>query len=77
MGCVWSDSYGQLRRTVQKSITFSREDQDKFAIDSYRKSQQAQLDGYFESEIIPVSIKDRKGNEQIIDKDEEPYKGEI
>ena len=75
---LW-DAYGQTHmgncaELCAKKYNFSREDQDKFAIDSYRKSQQAQLDGYFESEIIPVSIKDRKGNEHIIDKDEEPYK---
>ena len=75
---LW-DAYGQTHmgncaELCAKKYNFSREDQDKFAIDSYRKSQQAQLDGYFESEIIPVSIKDRKGNERIIDKDEEPCK---
>ena len=75
---LW-DVYGQTHmgncaELCAKEYNFSREDQDKFAIDSYRKSQQAQLDGYFKSEIIPVTIKDKKGNEYIIDKDEEPSK---
>lgn len=49
----------------------SREEQDAFAIASYKKSRKAQEDGRFNDEISPVIYKDRKGNEISIDKDEE------
>jgi len=51
----------------------SRNDQDAFAIESYQRSQKAWNDGSFESEIVPVSIPQRKGNPVLITKDEEPF----
>jgi len=51
----------------------SRADQDVFAINSYKKSQAAIEKGLFESEIIPVSIPQRKGDDIIVSKDEEPF----
>jgi acetyl-CoA C-acetyltransferase len=51
----------------------SRNDQDAFAIESYQRSQKAWNDGSFESEIIPVSIPQRKGDPVLITKDEEPF----
>jgi acetyl-CoA C-acetyltransferase len=52
----------------------SRQDQDNFAIQSYKKSQAASEQGFFKQEIIPVVIPQKKGDAVIIDKDEEPYK---
>lgn len=52
---------------------FSREEQDAFAIGSYKKSQAAQTEGRFDSEIIAIELKDRKGDITVIDKDEEPF----
>lgn len=49
----------------------SREEQDHFAIQSYKKSITANNQGKFKTEITPVSIKDKKGNETIVDNDEE------
>ena len=73
---LW-DVYGQTHmgncaELCAEKYNFSRFQQDKFAISSYKKSQQAQIDGIFKSEISPVFIKDRKGLEVIIDEDEEP-----
>ncbi len=51
---------------------FSREDQDTYAIESYKRAQQAAEKGYFKSEIVPYEIVDRKGNVTVVDKDEEP-----
>ena len=51
----------------------SRNDQDAFAIESYQRSQKAWNDGSFESEIVPVSIPQRKGDPVLITKDEEPF----
>ena len=73
---LW-DVYGQTHmgncaELCAKEYNFSREEQDEFAIQSYKKSQMAQSKGYFKSEITPVVINDRKGNRIVIDKDEEP-----
>ncbi|MBK8711800.1 MAG: acetyl-CoA C-acyltransferase [Niastella sp.] len=51
----------------------SREDQDAFAIESYKRSQAAINEGKFENEIVPVSIPQRKGDPIIFAKDEEPF----
>ena len=73
---LW-DVYGQTHmgncaELCAEKYDFSREDQDQFAINSYKKSKKAQSDGIFKSEICPVIYKDRKGNDIIVDQDEEP-----
>ena len=49
----------------------SREEQDAFAIQSYKKSSEAWNSGKFNNEVIPVSVPQRKGDPIIISKDEE------
>jgi len=49
-----------------------RAEQDAYAIESYRRSQEATQSGKFIDEIIPVEITGKKGT-QVIDKDEEPF----
>lgn len=51
----------------------SREDQDKFAAESYKRALEAQEKGLFDDEISAIEIKTRKGN-ITIDSDEEPSK---
>lgn len=51
----------------------SREDQDAFAIESYKRSQAAQTDGKFDNEIVPVVIPQKKGDAITFGKDEEPW----
>lgn len=51
----------------------SREEQDAFAIESYKRSQAAVNDGKFANEIVPVEIPQRKGDPIKFDKDEEPF----
>jgi acetyl-CoA C-acetyltransferase len=50
-----------------------REAQDAFAIESYRRAQSSIAEGRFKEEIVPVAVKDRKG-ETIVDTDEDPAK---
>ncbi len=50
---------------------FSRQDQDDFAVASYKRSLQAQQDGTFRNEIAPVEIPGKKGK-TVVDQDEEP-----
>lgn len=49
----------------------SREEQDDFAIESYRRSAQAWEDGAFDTEIVPVSVPQRKGDPIVVGVDEE------
>ncbi|MFN8243514.1 MAG: acetyl-CoA C-acyltransferase [Ferruginibacter sp.] len=51
----------------------SREEQDAFAIESYKRSQAAVNDGRFTDEIIPVPIPQRGGDPVMFTKDEEPF----
>ena len=51
----------------------SREDQDAFAIASYRRSQAAWAAGRFDEEVVPVEIPQRKGASLFFSKDEEPF----
>lgn len=50
---------------------FSREDQDKFAVQSYERSAKAWSEGKFAEEVIPVEIPQRKGEPIIFSEDEE------
>ncbi|KDO22949.1 hypothetical protein SPRG_11795 [Saprolegnia parasitica CBS 223.65] len=52
---------------------FSREDQDNFAIASYTRAAAAAKAGKFEAEIVPVSIKQKKGDPKIVSADDEIY----
>ncbi len=51
----------------------SREEQDEFAIESYKRSQAATEAGKFDNEIVPVEIPQRKGEPILFSKDEEPF----
>jgi len=50
---------------------FSREDQDNFAIESYKRSANAWANGKFNNEVIPVEIPQRRGDAIIFNEDEE------
>jgi acetyl-CoA C-acetyltransferase len=70
---VYNDYHmGSAAELCASECGFSREEQDAFAISSYKKSQAAQSAGKFDSEIIPVEVKDRKGDITVVSKDEEP-----
>lgn len=62
---------GNAAELCAREYHFSREDQDNFAINSYKRSAKAWDENRFKDEIVPVEIKDRKGNITIVDKDEE------
>lgn len=62
---------GNAAELCAKEYNFTREDQDSFAINSYKRSENAWTKGKFADEIVPVEVKDRRGNITIVDKDEE------
>ena len=51
----------------------SREEQDAFAIESYKRAQKAWNDGNFSDEIIPVKVPQRKGEPVLFARDEDPF----
>ena len=55
----------------------SRERQDEFAADSYRRAQRAVNEGHFAAEVVPVQVPQRKGDPVVVDRDEEPFRGNI
>lgn len=54
-----------------KEHEFSREDQDAYAIQSYRRSAEAWKNGWFKDEVVPVVIPQRRGEPLIMAEDEE------
>lgn len=54
-----------------KEYNFSRQDQDNFALQSYKKSAKAWQDNLFKDEIVPVEIPQRKGEPILFSEDEE------
>jgi acetyl-CoA C-acetyltransferase len=64
---------GNAADLCAKEGAFSREEQDAFAIESYKRSQASIEAGKFEAEIIPVEIPSKKGDSTWFSKDEEPF----
>jgi acetyl-CoA C-acetyltransferase len=54
-----------------KEYNFSREEQDAYAIQSYKRSAAAWESGKFDNEIVPVEVPQRRGDSLIVNKDEE------
>jgi acetyl-CoA C-acetyltransferase len=55
---------------VSETYHVTREEQDRFAVDSHKKAAHATREGWFKAEILPVSIPQKKGDALLIDKDE-------
>ncbi len=65
---------GNTAENVAQKYQISREDQDQFACASQNKAEAAQKAGRFSDEIVPVTIKGRKGD-TVVDQDEHPRHG--
>jgi len=71
---VYNDFHmGNAAELCARECAISREAQDEFAIQSYKRAQSATSEGRFKTEIVPVTIKGKQGD-TIIDQDEEPFK---
>jgi acetyl-CoA C-acetyltransferase len=71
---VYNDYHmGSAAELCATDCKISREDQDEYAIESYKRSQAAQSVGKFKNEIAAVEIKDRKGEISLISEDEEVH----
>lgn len=64
---------GNAAELCASECNISREAQDEFAIESYKRSQASVNGGKFENEIVPVEIPQRKGDPIVFAKDEEPF----
>ncbi len=64
---------GNAAELCAKDCGISREEQDNFAMESYRRSQAAWETGKFDNEVIPVPIPQRKGDPVMFARDEEPF----
>ena len=62
---------GSCADECAKEYNISRDEQDNFAIQSYKKASDAIKNGLFENEIVEVNIPQRKGDDIIIKEDEE------
>ncbi len=67
---------GVTAENVARKYHVSREEQDAFALESHRRACQAIKEGKFKDEILPVELKDRKGNVTVFDTDEGPRDGQ-
>ena len=64
---------GSCAEILVDEENFSREEQDAFAIESYKRSNHAIKKGYFKNEIVPIEIQTKKGT-ILVDTDEEPLR---
>jgi acetyl-CoA C-acetyltransferase len=64
---------GNAAELCAKECHITRDEQDAFAIESYKRSQAAWAGGHFDAEVIPVAIPQRKGDPVLFAKDEEAY----
>ena len=67
---------GITAENVAVKYHVSREEQDAFALSSHQKACSAIKEGKFKDEILPVELKDRKGNVTVFDTDEGPRDGQ-
>ena len=63
---------GDFAEDCAAKYRFSREDQDRFALESLTRARRAIAEGWFEDEVAPVVFTDRRGHEHTITEDEQP-----
>lgn len=62
---------GNCADNTAKEMNISREEQDEYAINSYKRAAQAWESGKFKDEVVPVEVPQRKGDPLIVNEDEE------
>ncbi|MDG1715440.1 acetyl-CoA C-acyltransferase [Lacinutrix sp.] len=65
------EAMGVCADACATEYTFSREDQDAYAIKSYKRSAAAWETGKFNNEVVPVAVPQRRGDDIIVSEDEE------
>ncbi|AWR86892.1 3-oxoadipyl-CoA thiolase [Meiothermus taiwanensis] len=67
-----TEAMGETAENLAEQYKISREAQDRFALHSHQKAIRAQQSGAFASQMVPVEVKDRKGNSTLVQTDEGP-----
>jgi acetyl-CoA C-acetyltransferase len=67
---------GNCAEICAAEFKISREEQDAFSLESYRRAREATEKGHFAAEIVPVAVPQKKG-EVKIERDEEPFKVDL
>jgi 3-oxoadipyl-CoA thiolase len=65
-------SLGETAENIAQEMRITREDQDRFALESQRRAVQAIQAGRFRDEIVPIPVPQRKGPPRLVDVDEHP-----
>jgi 3-oxoadipyl-CoA thiolase len=65
-------SLGQTAENIAVEMGITREEQDRFALESHRRAVDAIDSGRFKDEIVPIKVPQRKGEPLIVDTDEHP-----
>jgi acetyl-CoA C-acetyltransferase len=68
---------GSCAELCAAEYKLSREEQDAFSLESYRRARAAAEDGTFAAEIVPVPVPQKKGEPLMVDRDEEPFKVDL
>jgi acetyl-CoA C-acetyltransferase len=68
---------GNCGDLVAEKYGFTREEQDRFAIESYKRAQAAQAEGRFKDEIVPVEVPQGRGEPLVVDADEGPARAKL
>jgi acetyl-CoA C-acetyltransferase len=64
---------GSCAEMCVAKYSFTREEQDAYSLESYRRAQEAAKSGLAAEEIVPIEVPQKKGAPSIIDTDEEPF----
>ncbi|XP_021943856.1 acetyl-CoA acetyltransferase B, mitochondrial [Folsomia candida] len=65
---------GNCGENTAKKLNISRQEQDQYGIESYKRAAKAIKDGVFKTQIIPVSIPQKKGKPDLVITEDEEYK---
>jgi acetyl-CoA C-acetyltransferase len=68
---------GSCAELCAAEYKLSREEQDAFALESYRRAREATEKGLSAQEIVPVEVAQRKGPAKAVERDEEPFKVDL
>jgi acetyl-CoA C-acetyltransferase len=68
---------GSCAELCAAEYKIGREEQDAFALESYRRARAAVESGSFGREIVPVEVPQRKGGTAAVERDEEPFKVDL
>lgn len=70
--CLVDTLLGGTSEIVAREFNISREEQDRYAVESYRRAEEAQKSGWLADEIAPITVK-KDGKEVLIEQDEIRY----